>query len=298
MTVCNLVEHALSPWIEDADNFVLVPVDGGVETLPARALGDGTFEICCVPFRVYDIDRGDRVAKSEDDHLLALVEKPGDCGFRFKTDRGEDTIDKIVKTIEAYGCTVEFDPSGAVIGVNAPYGTDQELVSGILATFEESEFLVYETIRISDVVRGRFRDPLSRLGGIVAPELCPVTQDEIEEVAASIKFPQDLVDCWLQIGCGFFSRDAQGKRVTKFQNRLAGPDEILELKEGGAYPENDPFDIGMPFFETADMRYLVLKEDGSVAHQSGMHVSDCLESFLKDVITAPEFWLHALRHRT
>lgn len=78
---------------------------------------------------------------------------------------------------------------------------------------------------------------------------------------------------------------------------LVGPDEILELKEGGAYPETDPFDVGMPFFETADMRYLVLKEDGSVAHQSGVHVSDSLQSFLKEIVSAPEFWLAALRQK-
>lgn len=149
MTAFNLEEHALSPWLDEADDFVLVPVDGEVESLPARALDDGTFEICCIPFRIYDIDRGDRVSKGTDDHLIAVVRKSGDCGFRFKTNRDEETIDKIVKAIEAYGCTIEFDPSGTVIAVNAPDGTDQELVSGILATFEESDFLVYETVRMS-----------------------------------------------------------------------------------------------------------------------------------------------------
>lgn len=74
-----------------------------------------------------------------------------------------------------------------------------------------------------------------------------------------------------------------------------GPDEIIDLKRGWAYPENDPFDVGMPFFETADMRYLVLKDDGSVAHQSGAHMSDSLESFLRSILSAPEFWLEALR---
>ncbi|MNU40331.1 hypothetical protein D3C71_290440 [compost metagenome] len=149
MAAFNCDEHALSPWLADADDFVLVPADGGFETLPARAFGDGTFEICCVPFRAYDIDQGDRVAKSEGDRLSSVIEKSGDCGFRFKTNRDENNIRKVVETIEAYGCTVEFAPSGAVIGVNAPVGTDQELVSGILATFEESDFLVYETIRMS-----------------------------------------------------------------------------------------------------------------------------------------------------
>ena len=133
------------------------------------------------------------------------------------------------------------------------------------------------------------------VGGVVVPEMCPVTVDEIIIASSTIKFPQALVRCWLQIGCGFFCRSHSGERLTRFQNRLVGPDEIVELKEGCVYPENDPFEVGTPFFETADMRYLVLMHDGSVAHQSGVLVSDNLESFIQSVVKAPEFWLERLR---
>lgn len=44
---------------------------------------------------------------------------------------------------------------------------------------------------------------VSKIPGVVKPELYPVTRDEIDEIV-SIEFPRELIDCWLQIGCGFF----------------------------------------------------------------------------------------------
>lgn len=143
----NLCEHALSPWLDDADDVVLVEIAGIIETLPARELGGGKFKICCIPFSAYDIERGDEVVCDNRGHFISVSKKSGDCGFRFRTDRDGDTIEKIVKVVEEYGCTIEFDPSGRLIAVNAPEGIDQEMVSGVLATFEDSDYLTYETVR-------------------------------------------------------------------------------------------------------------------------------------------------------
>lgn len=133
------------------------------------------------------------------------------------------------------------------------------------------------------------------LPAAVSPRLSPVTLEEISAMNAEIDFPTDLVECWLQIGCGFFSKNEAGERLTKFQNRLVGPDEILEMRDGDAFPEDSPFSVGMPFFETADMRFLVLAHDGSIVHQSGTHISDSLAMFLHDIVRDPEFWLAKLR---
>lgn len=97
------------------------------------------------------------------------------------------------------------------------------------------------------------------LPAAVFPHLYPVRSEEIAVMNAEISFPTELVDCWLEIGCGFFSKNEAGERLTNFQNHLLGPDEILEMKDGGAFPEDNPFDMGMPFFETADMRFLIIR---------------------------------------
>lgn len=147
----NLAEHALSPWLEEANDFVLAPLsESGFETLPAKRLSSEVFEICCIPFHAYDLDRGDRVTRDAMDVVNGVVAKSGDCGFRFKLDTDdEETTSKIISVLEAYGATIEFMPTGGLVAVNAPGGSDQELISGVLATFEDADYLVYETIRRS-----------------------------------------------------------------------------------------------------------------------------------------------------
>ena len=146
-STADFVEHGLSPWLEDADDAVLVSSEGRVETLPARALGNGVFEIMCVPFHVYDIDKGDVVARDAAGFLVAVIRKSGHCGFRFKTCMGADVVQMAVELVEAHGCEVEFDPWGELVAVTAPPTVDQEIASGILGELEDGGYLVYETVR-------------------------------------------------------------------------------------------------------------------------------------------------------
>lgn len=146
MMLANLAEHALSPWLEYANDIVLVKVGDGYETLPAFRLGNGVFRICCIPFRAYDIDQGDEVFRCDDGIFVSVVQKSGSCGFRFRTSHGPDIIEKIVMVLESFGCEVEFQPTGLLIAVNAPAGVDAELVSGALLSFEEASYLEYETV--------------------------------------------------------------------------------------------------------------------------------------------------------
>lgn len=132
--------------------------------------------------------------------------------------------------------------------------------------------------------------------GAVAPRLYPVTADEVVEDAQGVVFPACLVDCWLEIGNGFFTEDIRGERITGFDNRLLAPGEIAELRESIAPPSYDPFEFGVPFFETADENYLVLRPDGAVAHQTNIVVSFSLEEFLRCVVAAPEFWLAVMEN--
>ncbi len=153
MKAANLYQHALSPWLGDADDFVLAPLEDGMyETVPVKTHANGTFEICCVPFYVYDLDRGDLVTRNETDVITGVIAKSGDCGFRFKIDpSNEEHLEKIITALEGCGAELEFIPSGEMIAVNAPKGIDQGLISAVLATFEDADYLVYETVRKSAI---------------------------------------------------------------------------------------------------------------------------------------------------
>lgn len=114
---------------------------------------------------------------------------------------------------------------------------------------------------------------------VVVPTLYPVLKDEVDALAAIHIVPIPLREFWLRSGCGSFATGAGGRKLTDFQNRLIGPDEVLELKAEGAFPDIDPFEVGIPFFETADLYFLVLKEDGAVYHQGGIHRAEPLRLY-------------------
>lgn len=125
---------------------------------------------------------------------------------------------------------------------------------------------------------------------MVSPEMQPVSASEISEYACGVAYPADLVECWLQIGCGFLSRNREGVRLTSFQNRLMGPDEIQELGEC-TYSIDHPYDVAIPFFDIADMSYLLMKHDGAIIHENGDFIANNLEVFLYDLVRSPEFWV-------
>ncbi|WP_327210836.1 hypothetical protein [Rhizobium leguminosarum] len=128
----------------------------------------------------------------------------------------------------------------------------------------------------------------------VLPILYPVSDEEVEALSGEVTFPGDLTELWLEIGCGSFASGKDGLKLTDFQNRLIGPDEIVELKSDDAFPDIDPFDVGTPFFETADLYFLVLTADGAVYHQGGTYISKNLPEFIAKVLDEPLFWLEML----
>lgn len=52
------------------------------EQLWARKLGDGRFEVCCVPYLLYDVELGDVITLDEDGMLAEVVERSGRFVFR------------------------------------------------------------------------------------------------------------------------------------------------------------------------------------------------------------------------
>jgi hypothetical protein len=125
----------------------------------------------------------------------------------------------------------------------------------------------------------------------IAPDLQPVDAKSLKELEEKLSVPTELTSCWAEIGCGFFSRSSTGERLTDFQNRLLGPDEIEDLLDVGLFDGPDPFSKGIPFFETADIGYFVLHPDGAVYSVHERLIASSLESFLKELMSDPEFWL-------
>lgn len=66
------------PVWRDRSNFVIgarLPEPGRTEQLWARQLGDRRFELCCIPFFLYDLALGD-VVETDDNYDVVRVLKP------------------------------------------------------------------------------------------------------------------------------------------------------------------------------------------------------------------------------
>ncbi len=102
--------------VQDEDGYPGV----GYESMWARHLTDGTFEIDNIPFYSYDVAVGDIVKAQEVDGELFFSERVKDSGnsvIRMLI-HNRDELDKVRAELRALGCDSEGD--GVVLAVNVP----------------------------------------------------------------------------------------------------------------------------------------------------------------------------------
>ena len=126
------------------------------------------------------------------------------------------------------------------------------------------------------------------------PKLFEVEEDEIRACQARFDIHPSLVSFWRVVGYGFFVFGDADERLTTFANRLMHPIEIPDLFDANAFEDENPFELGFPFFETADGYYMVLKDDGSIHYQEGGLIADSLEQFIASILDDPEFYVSKL----
>jgi hypothetical protein len=123
-----------------------------VEQLWARQLGDNRFEVCCIPFFVYDLALGDEVETDQENdlaHMLQRVVKPsGHYTFRAWFARSPDPKirQKVATEVERVGCLCEYY-SADLLAIDAPTDAKATMIAAYLMSEEQLGNLVYETGR-------------------------------------------------------------------------------------------------------------------------------------------------------
>lgn len=121
-----------------------------LEQLWARQLEDGTFEVCCIPFFVYDLALGDVVATSAKSGQKYVVDKvitpSGRYVFRAWFGQSFQPRDEIAGELKALGSLVEWS-SRNLLAVDAADEEHGRLVAGFLMEREKAGHLIYETGR-------------------------------------------------------------------------------------------------------------------------------------------------------
>ena len=146
--------HHLEPAWRDRSNFIIAAdissqgTAASREQLWARQISEGRFEVCCIPFFLYDVALGDVVETPVDGprkYLISRVVKPsGRYVFRVWFGESFQPRDEIGQAMEGLGALLEWS-SQNLLAVDAPDAEHAQVIADFLADRESKGQLVYET---------------------------------------------------------------------------------------------------------------------------------------------------------
>jgi hypothetical protein len=120
------------------------------EQLFARREADDLFEVCCIPFALYDVALGDIVAtgpKGDRKFVVREVVKPsGRYVFRVWFGESFYPRDEVADELRALGSLIEWS-SRNLLAVDAADLEHAQLVADFLAEQQRADRLIYETGR-------------------------------------------------------------------------------------------------------------------------------------------------------
>lgn len=145
--------HEDPVWRDRADFVINAPLaeDGRFEQLWCRRLSDDTFEVCCIPFFLYDVALGDTVKTEATRSHTYLVSRvlvaSGRFVFRVHFDRSMLRYrDEVVAELAALGALVEWS-SPSMFAVDAVDSEHAQRIADVLFAHEQAGRLVYEAGR-------------------------------------------------------------------------------------------------------------------------------------------------------
>lgn len=148
--------HVHPAWRDKADfmlNMKIDSEDGALryEQLWVKRHGEDVFEICCIPFFLYDLALGDLVRVTEQDGRRVFegaIEPSGHHTFRawFGNSSHPTAKDEVLHQLEQFGCKFEWF-SEHLLAINAADDQVAMTVADYLLEQEEHEYLQYETGR-------------------------------------------------------------------------------------------------------------------------------------------------------
>jgi hypothetical protein len=144
------VVHDNPVWRDRSDFIIAAEIPNGgeikTEQLWAHQLDETRFEICCIPFFVYDLALGD-IVETDASYLIRRVLQPsGRYTFRVWFGDSFHPRDPIVDQLVELGALTEWS-SRNLLGVDASDDNRAQLVANFLAEREASGVLRYETGR-------------------------------------------------------------------------------------------------------------------------------------------------------
>lgn len=150
MTAEKFSTHDKPAWRERAD-FIInakLPEEGRFEQLWTRKVSDDTFELCCIPFFLYDVALGDIVRTADVDgrrYLLDKVVKPsGRYVFRVHFGRSPECRDEVAERLTELDAVLEWS-SATLLAIDARNLRHAQQIADFLQERADLHQLIYET---------------------------------------------------------------------------------------------------------------------------------------------------------
>ena len=118
------------------------------EQLWARLVDGDRFEICCIPFFVYDLALGDQVEVDENHVLRRVVQPSGHYTFRVWFGESKDPAgrDRVIEVLRSKGCEYEWS-SENLLAIDAATQSIAQETADVLAELQTEGRLTFETGR-------------------------------------------------------------------------------------------------------------------------------------------------------
>lgn len=140
--------HEEPVWRERS-NFIIgapLPEDGRAEQLWVRQVSGQRFEICCIPFFLYDVALGDVVETDDAYNLVRVVDRSGRFVFRIWFGESFHPRQQVADELAERGALLEWS-SPNLLAVDASDETHAQEIADYLAEQEQAERLMFETGR-------------------------------------------------------------------------------------------------------------------------------------------------------
>ena len=124
------------------------------EQLWCKQIAENQFEICCIPFFLYDLALGDVVETGLEGAsryvVQRVVNRSGRCCFRvwFGESSTSDSRDEVVGFATQVGCLFEWS-SANLLAIDADSEAQAQALANHLSQQEQAGSLMYETGRTS-----------------------------------------------------------------------------------------------------------------------------------------------------
>lgn len=142
-------QHTDPVWRERSDFVIAAEVSGGdiaTEQLFARQVGPDRFELCCIPFFLYDFALGDVVETDATYMVRRVIEPSGRFVFRVWFGDTVHPRDEIAEQLAGLGALLEWS-SVNLLAVDAEDREHAQKIADYLSEMEAAGKLMFETGR-------------------------------------------------------------------------------------------------------------------------------------------------------